>query len=99
MKLREHPTYFKSRGNPGNIYAPGADGKHPDYGLHVIIPAADAERHDRESAAKDAVIDAAEIIHKGWHKFDDSFGGPYGECDGVSALLDALHALEAVRDE
>lgn len=69
--------------------------KHPEYygtlsenneGDWVIVPLETAERHDRESAAKDAVVNAAIEL------CDDWCGGCEGVTDGICFADCAAHA-------
>ena len=61
-------------------------GAHPD-GTYHLIPAAVAEQHDRVSAAKDAVVQAARACHLRGHGKSDALRLSY-----------ALDALKAVQD-
>jgi len=68
----------------------------------IRIPAADAEHHDRENAAKDAVVEAAGEPVKRLIKLGGCTGEICNECiDGCQhyPYCLALAALKQVRDE
>ena len=71
-------------------------------GEYCLIPAADAERYDRENAAKDAVVEAAGEPVKRLIKLGGCTGEICNECiDGCQhyPYCLALAALKQVRDE
>ena len=75
MKLSDHIKVTIKTSHTGDAV------KAMDEGDVYLIPAPVAE-------AVVALVEAAGVIHKGWHSFD-GFGGPYGECDGIADLLNA----------